>query len=63
MRAKSEEVHGAAVCVGGGQVAPGATRSLVVWRHFETDADGSVFFIQKLVESSDGVEERTAAVN
>jgi len=33
------------------------------WRHFETDADGNVFFIQKLVESSDGVEERTAAVN
>lgn len=47
MRAKSEEVHGAAVCVGGGQVALGAPRSLVVWRRFETDAGGNVFFVQK----------------
>jgi len=45
-----------------GRVAPGAARSLVVWRRFEIDADGNVVFIQKLVGSSDGVEERTAAV-
>jgi hypothetical protein len=47
MRAKSEEVHGAAVCVGGGQVGPGAAQSLVVWRRFETDADGNVCFMQE----------------